>query len=189
MKTKKNLVLAAAALPLIFGTASAMAFGGGQGGPGSMMEPGQQMMPIPNKKGPRRGPDRGCHGEMRLDFGMMQVLGLSDKQKDEVRSLRNAQRAEMRADFRKHFATNAKKRDADRAQMQKLLLAKDFDKAAVEKLAEDMVQQRVQFRVEMAKRQHDLLNILTPAQKAKFAEMQNERYQECLDHREARFNR
>ncbi|KOO11405.1 hypothetical protein AKJ18_29285, partial [Vibrio xuii] len=49
----------------------------------------------------------------------------------------------------------------------------DFDKAAANELAKQMVEQQSERRVQMMERQHQMLSILTPEQKAKFVEMHN----------------
>lgn len=78
MKSAKKLVLAAVVLPLTLGTASAFAFGG---------------------KDHHKGPRDECG--MGMDRGIMRDLNLTDAQKDQLQSFRDANRAEMKANIHK----------------------------------------------------------------------------------------
>ncbi len=75
MKTAKKLVLAAVVLPLTLGTASAFAFGG------------------KDHKGHRGECGKG------MDRGIMRQLDLTDAQKDQLKEMREANKAAMKAKF------------------------------------------------------------------------------------------
>jgi len=158
MKTVKKLVLAAAILPLTLATASAFAFGGGKG----------------HHKG---GPDDECG--MGMDRGIFRELNLTDAQKEQLDSMRQAGRKEMKAQFKGKFADNQAERQAQHAKVQALVLADTFDANAANELAKEMAAKQAERRVQMLEKQHKMLSVLTPEQKAKFVDLQNERMQEC----------
>ncbi|MDF2154753.1 CpxP family protein [Vibrio sp. CAU 1672] len=152
MKTVKKLVLATVALPLMLGTASAYAFGG---------------------KGHHFGPGEECGRGM--ERGLMRQLDLTDAQREQLQDLRSAHRAEMR----EQFAAGQGQRQAHHNRMQALMLADNFDQAEANALAQEMVDIQTERRVKMLERRHQMLSILTPEQKARFVELQNERWQDC----------
>ncbi|MGF1752592.1 CpxP family protein [Vibrio makurazakiensis] len=159
MKMTKKLVLAAAALPLIFGTASAYAFGGGKGDHKDM-----------------RGK---CGG---FDKKMMHKLDLTDAQKEQFKEMREASRSEMKGKHGDKFADM----QANHAKVQELVLADNFDEAAANELAQQMVEKQSERRVAMLKNQHQMMSILTPEQKEELKVLQQERMQKCSEKMEER---
>ncbi|WP_322803266.1 CpxP family protein [Vibrio alfacsensis] len=156
MKSAKKLVLAAVVLPLTLGAASAFAFGG---------------------KDHHKGP----HGECGkgMDRGIMRQLDLTDAQKDQLKEMREANKAEMKAKFADGKEARMAERQAHHDKVQALLLADNFDEAAANDLAKEMVEKQTDRRVKMLEKKHQMLSVLTPEQKAKFVELQKERQQKC----------
>lgn len=155
MKTAKKLVLAAVVLPLTLGTASAFAFGGKD--------------------------HKGHRGEcgMGMDRGIMSQLDLTDAQKDQLKEMREANKAEMKAKFADGHEARMAERQAHHDKVQALLLADNFDEAAANDLAKEMVEKQTERRVKMMEKKHQMLSVLTPEQKTKFVELQKERQQKC----------
>ncbi|MGI9919428.1 CpxP family protein [Vibrio owensii] len=155
MKTAKKLVLAAVVLPLTLGTASAFAFGGKD--------------------------HKGHRGEcaMGMDRGIMRQLDLTDAQKDQLKEMREANKAEMKAKFADGHEARMAERQAHHDKVQALLLADNFDEAAANDLAKEMVEKQTERRVKMMEKKHQMLSVLTPEQKTKFVELQKERQQKC----------
>ncbi|EGQ7844928.1 CpxP family protein [Vibrio alginolyticus] len=158
MKSAKKLVLAAVVLPLTLGAASAFAYGG---------------------KNHHKGPRDECG--MGMDRGVMRQLDLTDAQKDQLKEMREANKVEMKAKFADGKEARMAERQAHHAKVQSLLLADNFDEAQATELAKEMVERQTERRVQMLERKHQMLSVLTPEQKAKFVELQNERMQECGD--------
>ncbi|MGF1843668.1 CpxP family protein [Vibrio clamense] len=152
MKNAKKIILAAVVLPLTLGTASAFAFGGG--------------------KGHHKGPDGKCGG---FDKGMMRQLDLTDEQRDQLKEMREAGRKEMKG----KYAEKRAEMQTHHAKVQALVLADNFDEAAANDLAKEMVEQQSERRVQMMKKKHEMFSVLTAEQKAKVQELQQERMQEC----------
>jgi protein CpxP len=156
MKMTKKMILAALVLPLTLGAASTFAASGGDKGSQSNRD----------ECGPR--------GERKI----MKELNLTAEQQTKWREMHLAQREQMKADRE----ANKEARQAFHKTEVELLLAKDFDEAAAKKLAGQMVEIQAEKRVEMMHKRHDMLNILTPEQKAKFSELQmQEKMQQCQD--------
>lgn len=168
MNTAKKMVLAAVVLPLTLGTASAWAFGGG----------GKD-----NHKGPRDE----CRGG--LDRGIMRQLDLTEEQQAQLKEMREAGRDEMKAQFKENFESHQAQMQAHRASVQALVLADTFDQAAAQELAKQMVDQQTERRVKMLEKEHKMLSVLTPEQKAKFVELQQERATECGEKMQKRMNK
>ncbi|NGN99204.1 CpxP family protein [Grimontia sp. S25] len=143
MKFSKRIAATVIALPLMMGSMSAMAFGGKHHG-GEGMHGGKGMM--------------GKH--------LLRGVDLTDEQKAELKTLREQKREAMKAN-KGEFRTQMM---AERQQMQELMLADNFDEAAVRALAEKMVDQQVERRVAMMKSQHEMMSILTPEQKVQVKE-------------------
>ncbi len=159
MKTTKKLVIAAAALPMLFATASAFAFGG-KGG--SDMD--------------------GHHGKFRsFDKGLIRQLDLTEEQKDQFRDLREAKRDEMQADRDTNREARQAEMRAQHAATQDLVLAADFDQAKAEELAASMVEKQTERRVMMFATQHEMMSILTDEQKEQLKELQAERMDEMSE--------
>lgn len=151
MKLKNKLVLAAVALPLVIGSTSAFALGGKDGHKGK----------------------RGCGPN--LDRGVIKQLDLTQEQKDQLQQMRKENKVAMTAAKQ----DNKQARQMDREQMQQLVLAKAFDAKAANTLAQKMAEKQVQKRVDMMKKRHDMLNVLTPVQKAQYSKLVKEKVQQC----------
>lgn len=151
MKTKNKLMLSAVILPLLVGSASVFAYGGKDG---------------------HRGPKQCRPG---LDRGVLKQLDLTQEQKDKLQEMKQASKEERKADFEK----NAEARKAFHDQVQKLVLADNFDQNAADTLAKQMADAQVQKRVEKMKQEHDMLNVLTPAQKAKYTQLEQAKAEKC----------
>lgn len=143
MKFSKRIAATVIALPLMMGSMSAMAFGG-KHHDGEGMHGGKGMM--------------GKH--------LLRGVDLTDEQKAELKNLREQKRESMKAN-KGEFRTQMM---AERQQMQELMLADNFDEAAVRALAEKMVDQQVERRIAMVKSQHEMMSILTPEQKVQVKE-------------------
>jgi protein CpxP len=81
----------------------------------------------------------------------------------------------MKASFGEQHAAM----QANHQKMQTLLLAADFDENAVRELAQQMSEQQTERRVTMLKKRHEMLNILTAEQKAKYQQLQADRAEQC----------
>lgn len=142
------------AVPMMLGAVSAFADGGKYHGKGHYGD---------------------CDGP-RGERGMMESLDLTDAQKERMRSLRESHRAEMHD----NMAQGRDTMKANHDKMQDLLLAENFDENAVRELAKQMSDQQIERRVSMMKQRHDMLNILTPEQKAQYKTLHSERQAECM---------
>lgn len=155
---KKTLVMAIA-LPLALGSASALAYGGGKS---------------------HHGGKGGC-GMMDGGKKMFRALDLTSEQKTQMKELRESHREQRQANDDVREA-----RKASHQQMQQLLLAENFDEAAIRQLAQQMSEQQLDRRVAMLKNRHEMLNILTPEQKTKLQQLQSERMAKCEARRDER---
>lgn len=163
MKSMKKLVLAAAILPVVLGSAGAYAFGGarsggGMGGPGDYCGVGF---------GPR----------------MMDELNLTNEQLGQLRDLRTTRRADRQAQRDSRRAERAPYREEHQQAMQELMLSDQFDEAKARQLAqemsEQMAQQRAEQKVSRMQAQHEMLSVLTDEQKAQLKELQAQRLDQC----------
>jgi protein CpxP len=156
MKIAKKLILASVVLPLVLST-SAFAFGG------------------KDHKGP--------HEECRpgLDRGMMKELDLTDSQKEQFKTLRQANKEEMKERFKDKREQGKNDRMAHFDKVNNLLMAEKFDPAKATLLAQEMSNKQVERQVDMLNNQHKMLSILTPEQKSKFIELQKEQLKDCAD--------
>ncbi|MDV2393238.1 CpxP family protein [Vibrio cholerae] len=153
MKLAKKMILAAAVLPLALGTTAALAYGGHGW----------------DKEGDGHCGDRG-------ERGIWKQLDLTAEQQAQLKEMREAGREEMRANRgQSHDAMKAL-----HAQERTLVLAADFDQAAAENLAKQMVDQQVTHRVKMMEKRHQMMSILTAEQKAKLQTLQQEKMAECM---------
>lgn len=155
MKLTKKLMIATLSLPLFLGS---VAYADGSHGEKEHH----------GKKGPMACED---------DMSLMRQLNLSDEQKNEMKAMRSAGREEMKANFEKHGEAMMKERKAQQEQMQKIVMADKFDKGAAEKLAQKMSEKHTEMLVNKLEREHKLINILTPEQKAEYAKLKQE--QDC----------
>ncbi|PSW04901.1 CpxP family protein [Photobacterium lipolyticum] len=152
MKTFKKALAMAIALPLTLGSASALAYGGG---------------------GHNGGKHNGC--DMQDGRKVFRALDLTDAQQDEMKSLREANRAAMTAQRQGLRAAMQENHD----QMQTLMLADNFDDAAVRELARKMSADQAEHRMAMLENRHKILSILTPEQKEKYKQLQSDRRAKC----------
>ncbi|BFM51387.1 CpxP family protein [Marinomonas sp. THO17] len=159
MKFTKQLIIASLVLPLTLGASTSFAYD--------------------NKghKGPR-GPQQECRmGD--FDRGMMKELALTDNQKEQLKELRKAHRDAMKAKFEKAPKPDTAAREAHMNQLKELMMADTFDSAKAIELAKEMSEKRIERQVNMLSQQHKMLSILTPEQKTKFFELQQERARDC----------
>lgn len=156
MKMVKKLILASVVLPLVLST-SAFAFGGKD----------------------HKGPQDECRPG--LDRGMMKELNLTDTQKEQFKTLRQANKEEMKGRFNDQKEQGEKARMAHFDKVNALLTADKFDPAKATELAQEMSDKQVKRQVDMLSKQHKMLSILTPEQKTKFIELQKERMEDCDD--------
>ena len=167
MKMTKKLVLVAAALPLMLGTASAFAYGGGD-----------------------KGDHKSMHGKCGgFDKKGMRQLDLTDAQKAELKEMREANRAEMKAKHSGNKADKMAQMKAHHEKVQDLVLADTFDEAAANDLASQMVEKQTERRLTMLKKQHQMMSVLTPEQKTQLKEIQQDRMAKCADKMEKRMNK
>ncbi|CAH0534578.1 hypothetical protein VST7929_02522 [Vibrio stylophorae] len=127
----------------------------------------------------------GRHGKGACGEGHRAVwkqLDLTADQQAQLKTLREQNKADMQAHHQAHQA----ERQAHHQQMQQLVLADSFDENAVRELATSQVNAQVEKRVAHAKRQHEMLSILTPEQKAKWQEARQERMNNCQGKRHHR---
>lgn len=152
---KKSLVVLIAA-PLAFGSMSALAASHG---------------------GHKHGGKHHQQCGMGMERGIWNQLDLTDAQKDQLKELRQQDRQAMKEGFKAHKG----EMKANHEKMQQLVMADNFDQAAVTSLAQDMANQRVEGQVKMAKSRHDMFSVLTPEQKAEFTKLSGEKHQQCME--------
>ncbi|MDO6706267.1 CpxP family protein [Photobacterium sp. 1_MG-2023] len=152
-QTMKHTLVAVLAMPLVFGSVAAVAGGGKAHGKGYYG-------------------DCGPHG----DRGIFSDLNLTDAQKEQMRALRDSQKESKR----EHRDEGREAMKANHEKMQALMLADSFDENAVRALAKQMSDQQIEHRVNRMKHRHDLLNILTPEQKAQYKTLKAEKQAECM---------
>lgn len=156
MNMTKKMILAAVALPLALGSASVLAYGKGK-----HTEHQQQRC--------------GLHSEK----GIVNQLNLTTEQQSQLKALREARRQTMQ-DQRGRGSRDEMSalRDQERA----LVLSADFDRAAANDLAKQMVDKQVERRINMLEKRHQMMSILTDEQKTQLQTLQ----QECMEkhHRE-----
>ena len=156
MKLMPKILLAAVVFPLVIST-NALAYGGkDHHGKGGECRPG-------------------------LDREIMKELKLTDQQKSELKSLRQADKEEMKARFKDNKEQGENARLAHIEKLNSLLMADKFDPAKATQLANEMSEKQVERQVDRLSKQHKMLSILTTEQKAQFIELQKERQQDCLE--------
>ncbi|MDW6002687.1 Spy/CpxP family protein refolding chaperone [Vibrio mangrovi] len=124
-----------------------------------------------NQKGQNRDEQRPMC-QRHDERGMFRSLNLTSDQQNKLRALRQGQRAQRQA-----------RMQGFRQEMDKLLLAKNFDDKAAQALAQKMVNDQVDRRVAMMRQRHEMLSILTPEQKTQWHKMSQEKRTPCLDER------
>ena len=158
MKMSKKLILASVVLPLVI-SSNAFAFGGKD----------------------HRGSHEECRPGPGFDRGMMKELDLTYAQKDQFKTLRQASKDEMKQRFEDNAEQRDEMRDERANKINALLMADKFDPAKATAIAQEFSNQQVERQVDMLSKQHKMLSILTPEQKAKFVELQKEQQEDCGD--------
>lgn len=167
MKKLNKTLLATMILPLTLGSASVFAFGGSNGmwddfdGPRS-------------EKGMPKHKD-GHKGQMQaMNLRLFKKLDLTDKQKEEIKDILDANREERREARGDRPADMMQNRD----KMQDLTLSDNMDEAAVRALAEKAVNAKSQKQVERlvshAQLENKIYNVLTAEQKTKLKQLKKE---------------
>lgn len=156
MNMTKTMILAAVALPLAIGSASVLAYGKGK-----HAEHQQQRC--------------GLHSEK----GIVSQLNLTTEQQSQLKALREEHRQAMQ-DQRGRGSRD--EMSTFREQERALMLSADFDRAAANELAKQMVDKQVERRINMLEKRHQMMSILTNEQKTQLQTLQ----QECMEkhHRE-----
>lgn len=162
MKMSKKIILASVVLPIALSTGSALAFGG---------------------KDHKDEKDQCRPG---LDRGILKQLDLTDDQKEQLKELRKVAKEERKAgrEDRKEKGDPEQRKEAQGQkleQLNNLLLADKFDPAQATKIAQEMAEKHIKRQVSMLNKQYQMISILTPEQKAKFVELQEERLDNCAE--------
>lgn len=153
MKAMKKTLALAVLLPLTMASASALAYGGGMHHHGG------------------KGGDCGMYDGKR----MFSQLDLTAEQQEKMTAMRDANREARRSEMASHRT----EMQAQHQKMQQLVLADNFDEVAVRELAKQMSEQQVEHRVTMLKQRHEMFKLLTPEQKTKFQQLQQDRMAQC----------
>ena len=165
MNMMKKMILGAVVLPLSLASASAFAADGHHEG---------------GMKGGMKGGE-GMHGSkcmMKANKKAFKDLELTDSQEDQFDAMRDARKAEFKAKKGQKRQPTAEMK-AEHKAMQNLMLADNFDEQAVRSLAEKMSERQIDRRVEMIKKRHEMMNILTPKQKIEFKANQDKYIADC----------
>ncbi|MHA2939342.1 CpxP family protein [Vibrio sp. RC27] len=150
MKKMTKVILGATVLPILLSTTAVMAKGGG-----------------------KEGRDDNCrHGSEK---SLMKKLDLTSEQQAKMDELRKAGRDNMAKDRNERQA----EMQAMRAQEKQIVMAADFDEAAAQELAKKMVDDQAEKRVEQLKKRFEMMSILTPEQKEKLVELQQDQMGSC----------
>lgn len=163
MKATKKFVIAAVTLPLVLGTVEAYAFGGKD----------------------HKGKDNHCRSE--LGRGMMKALDITDEQKAEMKELCQIAKEEKR-DAKEQQAFDMEKHKQRFEQLNALLLADTFDTSKANAIAQEMAEKHAAQQMSKLEMKFKMFSILTPEQKAKFIELQEERMAEKAEKKERRGN-
>jgi periplasmic protein CpxP/Spy len=110
---------------------------------------------------------KGHHGEKRI----LKQLDLTDAQKEEMKVLRKTNHEAMKA----QRLDEHQNRQATAQEMDKLILSEHFDEQSIRQLVHTMSEKQVEQRVARLKQRHQMLNILTPEQKVKYAELKKQK--------------
>ncbi|GLT17907.1 periplasmic repressor CpxP [Vibrio zhanjiangensis] len=164
MKTVTKLVLATIVLPLSLTSVSAYANSG-------------------------KGHGKPEHKEFAVDPSLMRELDLSPEQQTQLKELRNTMKNGLKAQRQENFAAHQAEMQANREKMQALLLAESFDKSAADELVRAMLDKQAEHKVMLLEKQHQMLSILTPQQKAKYVELQKERDEKRAQKRHERLTK
>ena len=157
MNMAKKLIIASVVLPLALSATGVLASGGKH--------------------------HQGRHEECRpgLDRGMMKELNLTDSQKEQFKTLRQANKKEMKDRFEGKSEQRNEMREVQVEKLNNLLLADKFDPAKATEIAQEKSNKQVERQVQMLSKQHKMFSILTPEQKEQFVELQKERLEDCAD--------
>lgn len=156
MKMTKKLIVASIVLPLVLSTGSALAFDGGK-------KRQQECRP-------------------GLDRHILKDLNLTDEQKEQFKTLRKANREEMKAHRKDMTPEKREEMQAQRLDtLNDLLLADSFDEEKAAELAEKMSQKLIERQVQKLSKEFEMFSILTPEQKEKFVQLQEEHLEDCAD--------
>jgi len=158
MNMAKKMILAAVVLPIALGSAASFAAGGGKG------------------YGQGRGFDGDCGRGGMMNPAVFAQLNVTSEQKAQMAELRLQQRDAMQA----QRAGKRTEMRALRMKERELVMSANFDEAAAQKLAKQMVERRTEQRVAMMKQRNAMMNVLTADQKAKLTTIQQERMNECV---------
>lgn len=164
MKVTKKIIIAATALPMLFATTSVFAYGG-KGGKN-----------MDDQRGQKDG----------FDKSLIRKLDLTDEQQAQLKEMREANKAEMKADRQANQEARQAEMKAQHAAIQDLVLAADFDQDKAEQLARAMVEKQTERRVEKLAKQHEMMSILTDEQKEQLKELQAERMEKMTERMEKR---
>ncbi|MGR0277550.1 CpxP family protein [Marinomonas dokdonensis] len=157
MKISKKILLAAVVLPLTFGSMSVLADGG------------------KGHKGRDNGPKIG------LDMQLIKKLDLTEEQKIELKELRKASEEERKEARDTRHQGPSEEMKQQRKAVTDLLLADTFDQAKANTIALEMATHQAERQVKMLEKQHQILSILTPEQKQKLLELQQERAEKSAE--------
>lgn len=154
MKMAKKIILATIMFPIALGTASAFAASNGDKN---------------NQKGDHKNPRmEQCAPGLNLTPRMIKRLDLTDTQKQQMKALRQADRADRKA-----------KMDEHEKRINALLIADKFDRSKAEAMVKEGQNNRVERQVHMLEQQFKMLSILTPAQKEKLMTLSEKHQQKC----------
>ena len=164
MKTVTKIVLATMVLPLTLSSASVLAGGG--------KEHGKQE-----------------HKASLLDRSLIRQLDLTQEQQAQLKQLRETMKKDLKGQYQESFAEHHAEIQANREKMQALVLAESFDKAAANELARAMLELQTERKVKMLEKQHQVLSVLTPDQKAKYVDLLKERDEKRAQKRQERLTK
>lgn len=165
MKMKQTLLATALTVPLMLGGATALAAEG-------------------HHKGDRDG--RGHGGKHCGESAVMHQLDLTDAQKAELKTQREAHKQDMKNAMAAQADNRKAQREAHQQAKQALVLAETFNKMAATELASDLADQHAKMMVMMLEREHAKLSILTPEQKERYVELKQHSQDKCRDQKSRR---
>lgn len=153
MKMVKKLVLASVALPIALGATSVFAAAGKDEHKDDHKRP-----PMP----------RYAHCHPGFNQGIFRHLGLTTAQKQQLKDLVKAEKKAQKL----HMEDQTK-------EMNSLLLADKFDPAKAAQIAQKMDAARISHQVTRFEEEFKMLAVLTPAQKAKYVELEKKEQAKC----------
>lgn len=140
MNVYKRLAVAALALPLMLGSVSAVAYANNH---------------------------NGCNGKMKMKMGhMLRGIDLTPAQETQLNAL-HTKHQEEKMNHKNNFKAQSK---ANHEEMTNLLLAGTYNESQVQALAQKMSNEQVEKRVNSMNRKREVIDILTPDQKAQMKE-------------------